>query len=103
MKNKDVKKILKSTVGRRHVSLNGRGERLFAFFQSKEQFEVIEDTIHLSDFQGSKPYSRDRLQVLINDQYHSFSERTPNLKHKPFFRDSKLIGITTENDVKRNI
>lgn len=103
MKNKDVQKILKPVIGRNKVSLNGRGERLFAFFQSNEQFEVIEDTAHLSDFHDAKPYRRDRLQVLINGEYHSFSERTANLKHKPFFRDSKLIGITTENNIKRNI
>ena len=97
MKNKKIKQRLVKDSNKGMVSLNNKGERLYVFFFSQSQLNLINNTKAFCEDSMKKVKNRSKVKTKFGKEI--FTEQSSELGRCSRYKDAKVIAITTEKNV----
>lgn len=110
MKNKKIANLLKKFNEKKSpifrfkgmIGIDANGNRKDIFFYSKEQEEVVRESRYFyeedEDFFAPNPYI---LAKTSKGKVIKYSERSSNLKNRSNFKDSRIVGIFSVDEITR--
>ncbi len=97
MKNKKIKKQLIKGSNKGTVSLNNKGQKLYVFFFSQLQLNLINNTKEFCEESMKKV--KNRLKVKTKNGEKLFTEQSSELGKSSRYKDAKVMAITTKDDI----